>query len=79
MEKRVVLTLTCIDAAAVLVSFEPEGAQHRLSAGDSFKVEIVGPGDGEPEVSYHPAGLIIGAWAGAVTRVWNKAGDELPT
>ena len=79
MEKRVVLTLTCFDVPAVLVSFEPEGAQHRLRAGDSFKVEIVGPEGGDPEVSYLPDGLMIGAWAGAETRVWNRAGDELPT
>ncbi len=78
-EKRVVLMLTCIDARAIVVSFEPEGAQHTLEADDSFKVEIVGSGDAEPEVSYVPEGLMIGARAGARTRVWNKAGAELPT
>jgi hypothetical protein len=71
--------LTCIDEHAIVVSFEPEGSQHRLEAGDYFKVEIVGSGDGEPEVSYVPDGLIIGAWAGARTRVCNKAGAELRT
>jgi hypothetical protein len=78
-EKRVLFTVTCIDAPSVVVSFEPEGAQHLLVAGDWFKVEIVGSEDGEPEISYIPEGLIVGAWPGAATRVWNKAGDELPT
>lgn len=78
-EHRVVLTVTCIDTPSVVVSFEPEGAQHRLAAGDWFKVEMVGPEGGEPEISYLSDGLIVGAWSGATTRVWNKAGDELPT
>ncbi len=78
-EHRVAFTVTCVDAPSVVVSFEPEGAQHQLAAGDWFKVEIVGAEGGEPEISYVPDGLIIGAWTGARTRVWNKAGEELPT
>jgi len=78
-EKRILLTVTCIEAPSVLVSFEPEGAEHLLVAGDWFKVEIVGSKDGEPEITYLPDGLIIGAWSGATTRVWNKAGEELAT
>ena len=73
-EKRVVLTLTCIDARSVSVSFEPEGAVHLLAAGDCFTVEIVGSAAGDPEVSYLPDGLIVGAWPGATTRVWNNKG-----
>ena len=64
---------------AVLVSFEPEGAEHQLKAGDSFTVEMIGPKRGDPELSYLPDGLIVGAWAGARTRVWNKTGEQLPT
>jgi hypothetical protein len=78
-EKRVVFTLTCIDVPAISVSFEPEGANHVLRAGDWFRVEMVGPEDGEPEISYLPESLIVGAWSGARTRVWDKAGDQLPT
>ena len=77
--KRIVLTLTCLDAPTVSVSFEPEGAEHTLARGDWFRVEITGPDDGDPEISYIPDGLIIGAWSGAATRVWNKTGDELAT
>jgi hypothetical protein len=76
-QKRVLLTLTCLDAPEVVVSFEPEGAQHTLRRDDWFKVEIVGPDRGDAELSYVTDGLIIGAWSGAKTRVWNKAGDEL--
>jgi hypothetical protein len=77
--KTVVLTVTCLDAPVVLLSFEPEGAQHSLQRGDWFRVEIVGPDDGDAEVSYSPGGLTIGAWPGSATRVWNKAGEELAT
>ena len=78
-ELRVLFTVTCIDAPSVLVSFEPEGAQHRVAAGDWLKVEMTGGEGGQPEISYLPDGLIVGAWPGAATRVWNKAGGELPT
>jgi hypothetical protein len=77
--KRIVLTLTCLDAPAVTVWFEPEGAEHTLARGDWFHVEITGRDHGDPEISHVPDGLIIGAWSGAATRVWNKAGDELQT
>jgi hypothetical protein len=77
--KTVFLTLTCLDAPAVQVYFEPEGAEHELVRGDWLRVETSGPADGEPEISYLPDGLIVGAWAGAKTRVRNRAGDELPT
>jgi hypothetical protein len=75
----VVLMLECGLAPAVEVYFEPWGAQHTLVQGDRFRVEIVGPVDGAPEISHTPGGLSIWAWSGATTRVWNKAGDELPT
>jgi hypothetical protein len=78
-QKRVVLTLTCIDAPSVIVSFEPEGAVHTLRRDDWFRVEIVGPDEGDVEVSYLPDGLVVGAWSGARTHVWNKAGVELKT
>ena len=71
--------LTCIDAASVVVSFEPEGAQHVLRSGDLFRVEMAAPSMGEPEISFLPDGLIVGAWSDAETRVWNRAGERLPT
>jgi hypothetical protein len=40
---------------------------------------MVGPDDGHPEISYSPDGLGISRWSTADVRVWNKAGDELPT
>jgi hypothetical protein len=76
-KKRVVLTLVCIDAPAISVFFEPEGAQHQLQQGDSFKVEIVGPDPGEVEIAHSPVGLSVWPWSGAETRAWNRAGDEL--
>jgi len=75
--KHIALTLTCIDAESVVVSFEPEGAHHQLKRGDWFRVEISGPDEGDAEISYVPGGLIVGAWAGAATRAWNRAGEEL--
>jgi hypothetical protein len=77
--KRIVLTLTCLDAPEVVVWFEPEGAQHTLVRGDHFRVEMVGPDDGDPEISHSPDGLSVSRWSTADLRVWNKAGDELPT
>ncbi|HEY1776195.1 MAG TPA: hypothetical protein VGG41_08560 [Solirubrobacteraceae bacterium] len=77
--KQIVLMLTCVGAPEVVVSFEPEGATHTLVRGDHFRVEMVGPDDGDPEISHSPDGLSIGRWTTADVRVWNKAGDELPT
>jgi hypothetical protein len=77
MTNTVTFVLTCIDAPSVLVSFEPEGAQHLLERDDALTVEMVGDTPGEPEISYLPDGLIVGAWAGAVTRIWHKDGTEL--
>jgi hypothetical protein len=71
--------LTCVDADQVVVSFEPEGMQHTLVRDDCCRVEMFGPDDGDPEISYSPDGLIIGLWSTADLRVWNKAGRELPT
>jgi hypothetical protein len=76
--KRIVLTLTCIDAPEVMVSFEPEGATHVLARGDQFRVEMVGPDDGDPEISHSPGWLTVVRWTTADLRVWNKAGEECP-
>ena len=78
-EQRVVFTLTCVNAPAATVFFEPEGSEHRLASDDAFRVEMVGPEPGEPEISFTPNGLIVGAWNKAQTRVWNRTGDELAT
>jgi len=78
-EHRVTFVLTCINAPSVVVSFEPEGAHHTLHRGDCFRVEMVGPDVGEPEISYTPNGVIVGAWSRAETRVRNRAGENLPT
>lgn len=69
--------LTCIRAERCTVAFEPEGAQVVLREGDALVVEIAGPDEGPMEISYSPGGLIVGAWPGAVTRVWDKAGNRV--
>ena len=74
---RVKLSLTCIREPSCVVSFEPEGAQHELVAGDIFHVEIVGSGSGEVEIVHRPHGLSVWAWGGAETTVHNKAGNRL--
>ena len=76
--KHIALTLTCLDAPSVAVSFEPEGAHHELNRGDSLRVEISGPDDGDVEISYLPGGLVVGAWAGADTRAWDADGARDP-
>lgn len=77
--QRVVFTLTCADSSGCLVSFEPEGAEHTLPANDEFRVEMEGAGSGIVDITHLPGRLIVGAWSGADTRVWNRAGVELAT
>lgn len=76
-ESSVRLLLTLFDADSCEVAFEPEGAAVTLKRGDAFTVEIRGPGDGVVEVSYDPKGISIGAWSGASTTAWNRAGHRL--
>lgn len=78
LQARAVFVITCTNASQCRVAFEPDGAVHYLRADDMFEVEIVGSEAGRPEITYVPEGLLIGAWAGAETRVWNKEGAELP-
>ncbi len=59
------------------IAFEPEGAVLTLRDEDAFTVEVAGSGEGVVEITYGPDGLIVGAWDGAKTRVWNKAGEEM--
>jgi hypothetical protein len=77
--RSVVLSVACLEQPECKVSFEPEGSTHVLSTDDVLRVQISGPGGGDIDVAHLPDGLIIGAWRGAETRVWNKAGDELRT
>ena len=75
-ETSVRFLVTVLGADAFDVAFEPEGALVPLRRGDAFTVEMRGPAGGIPEISYDPPGLTIGAWAGASTRAWNRAGEE---
>ena len=73
-ESTVRLILTCLDADECTVSFEPEGAVVTLERGHKLVVEITGPGEALPEVSYIPDGIVVGAWQGARTAVWDETG-----
>jgi hypothetical protein len=74
---KVRILLTCIDFPACEVFFEPEGAQTTLAEGEVFTVEISGPQDGTPEISYVPDGIVVTGWVGSDTRVWKRSGEEL--
>jgi hypothetical protein len=78
-EPSVRLLVTVLEADSCEVFFEPEGANFSLNRGDAFTVEIGGPGDGVVEVSYSPEGVSIGAWSGASTVAWDRAGNRLKT
>lgn len=61
------------------VWFEPYGAGTRLDPGKRLTVEVTGPECGVLEVSRTPESIIICAWDGAETRVWDQDGNEIPT
>jgi hypothetical protein len=61
------------------VAFEPLGDQADLSAGETFAVEISGPGDGLVEICVSENGLIVGEWDGARTRIRNMRGENVKT
>jgi hypothetical protein len=78
--QKVILTLTCLEGDQCQVFFEPTGAEHTLKSDDRFTVEISGPGTGEPTLSYIPRGIVIWPWlGGAIARIRNATGDELPS
>ena len=71
-------SVQCLNADACTVYFEPEGGHVELSRGDVITVEISGGKPPEdPEIAFVPDGIIIGAWAGAVTRAWDAKGARL--
>jgi DNA-binding beta-propeller fold protein YncE len=76
-ETSVRLLLTVLESDACDVAFEPEGAVVALRRGDAFTVEVSGPGTGVVEVSYDPKGISIGAWSGASTVAYDRAGNRL--
>jgi len=76
-ETTVRLLLTCLEADECSVFFEPEGADITLQRGRKLFVEITGPGQATPEVSYIPSGILVGAWQGARTSVWDETGKEV--
>lgn len=77
-EPSVTFLVTCLHAADQCeVAFEPEGAVVTISPGDVLTVEMRGPGNGLPEVSYHPRGISVCAWSGADTFAWDKSGKQL--
>ena len=75
---RMRFTVECDQTASCSVFFEPEGAEVVLKDGNRLTVEISGgEGSAEPEITYTPRGLVIWAWAGADTAVWDRSGRKL--
>jgi hypothetical protein len=70
--------VTCLEGATCKVYFEPEGAEVPLDSGEMLTVELTGEDDGQLEISYTSGGLVIGAWKGARTRVWDRQGRQVP-
>lgn len=71
-------TVQCLNADACTVFFEPEGAHVDLERGEVITVEMSGGmPPNEPEIAYVPEGIIVGAWAHAITVAWNASGDRL--
>ena len=71
------LVLQCFDADACEVAFEPWGTVETLRVGDTFTVEVSGPGDGVVEVACRPGGISLWAWSGADVVAWDKEGKRL--
>jgi hypothetical protein len=61
------------------IAFEPLGDQADLPAGDTFAVEISGPGDGLVEICVDEHGLSVGEWDGARTRARTLRGEDVAT
>jgi hypothetical protein len=60
------------------IYFEPEGAEVTLGRDDALAVEISGGhGPREVELTIHPQGLSVWAWADAETAVWDRHGTPL--
>lgn len=78
MSQRVRFTVGCPETDRCSVFFEPEGAEVVISRSDLLTVEISG-GKGAPEVelAYTPTGIVIWAWAGADTAVWDRSGRRI--
>jgi hypothetical protein len=79
-EKPVTLLVHCFEDESpegIRVYFEPEGADHRLLPGDSFRVECYPPAGETIEVGHHPDGLSL--WIGDAWRVraFRRDGTEL--
>ena len=74
---RLLVDLLRDETDSCVVAFEPLGEVATLNRGDAFTVEISGPGDGLVEISYDADGISIGAWSGASTVAWDRAGNRL--
>ena len=79
-EHLVTLTVGCFadeSPDGIRVYFEPEGADHRLMPGETFRVECYPP-DGEAiEIRHHPDGISL--WIGDAwgVRAFRRDGTEL--
>ena len=60
------------------VTFEPEGAEVLLGAGDRLAIEIHSDGDGEVmELNHYPDGIAVWAIGRARTLVWDSSGQRI--
>jgi hypothetical protein len=79
-EHRVTLNVECDGEESpdgIDVHFEPEGAEHRLMPGDSFRVECSPPAGETIEIGHFPGGLSL--WVGDEwgVRAFRRDGTEL--
>jgi hypothetical protein len=79
-QRLVTLSVECFQGESpngIDVYFEPEGADHRLTPGDEFRIECYPP-DGETiEIAHHPDGISVyigDAWG---IRAFRRDGTEL--
>lgn len=71
-------TVQCLNTDTCMVYFEPEGGHVELTRGQVITVEMSGGKQPEdPEIAFVPDGIIIGAWASAITRAWDANGTRL--
>lgn len=66
------------EEVAIMVTFEPSGAEYAIEAGDHLIVEWPeGPGGLLGAVEHSPSGLVIGEPGNGLSRIWNSNGEEL--
>jgi hypothetical protein len=76
--QRTILLVECAtDATGCVVYFEPEGAEHALGPGESFRVEAIHPVGYVIEVMYGTGSVTLWAPQTWGTRAFKSDGTEL--